>query len=145
MENIFVNLNGIRKRAILNRFKEIKQTYCTVMEEITEEDEKYIDNHRTYNNKAGINIHKNDIILYGVVNLELDAELIGKRIDMNDERHVIYSNFNYELGGFYKDDKDVAREYETVNPLLWFKFNHCLIGKPTRIIVYNINKLYLND
>ena len=30
--------------------------------------------------------------------------------------------------------------YQTTNNIKWLQFNHCLIGKPQRIIIYKVDK-----
>ena len=55
----------------------------------------------------------------------------------------IPSNFDYNTGYVYSNNEDIFKTHDTWNKIDWFKFNHCLIGKPERIIIYRINKVYV--
>ena len=55
-----------------------------------------------------------------------------------DNGGTIHSNFNYQEG--YALIEGIAKTYPTFDIIEWFKYNHCLIGKPTRIIIYKCKK-----
>lgn len=120
------------------------------MEAIDENIEKKIDNSEKYfgsicyQREDGADIPAKNIFLYGeldlnnpddIENIEV-FELIGKNMGDN----YIYSNFNYE-NGTIEIENNIIKGYNTWNPLLWFKYCHCLIGKPKRIIVYKENDI----
>lgn len=135
-----INLLGIRKRAILCRIKAISVVDLVVMQPITKEDEEYIDENEeiVINNNTVI---KHNIYCYGEINLSSvdDVEYIKKfNLIDSEEGGIIHSNFNYEEG--CAEIEKVAKTYPTFNPIDWFKYNYCLIGKPERIIIYKCKK-----
>lgn len=115
------------------------------MDCLTDEEEKIMDKRKDsngqvfYETKDGHIINNNDIILYGDINFDNkeDVELIKRfnLINEDEDGNWIYSNFNYDKGNFTQIDC-INKGYSTWNALLWFKFKHCLIGKPNKIIVY---------
>lgn len=115
------------------------------MDCLTDEEEKIMDKRKDsngqvfYETKDGHIINNNDIILYGDINFDNkeDVELIKRfnLINEDESGNWIYSNFNYDKGNFIQIDY-INKGYSTWNALLWFKFKHCLIGKPNKIIVY---------
>lgn len=142
-----VNLLGIRsKKAILCHSEVMKGVHSyIIMEEITEEEELRIDKshkyygEKQYERKDGIIIQDKNIYIYGEVNLkdENDINIITSfnLINHDYDKNWVHSNFDYERGVFTTID-GVAKTYPTSDPILWFKYNHCLIGKPKRIIIY---------
>lgn len=147
------NILGIRKRAILLRSKTIHGIELTIMEAITEEQEKRIDKSSDYFGsiqyrcKHGV-IPQKDIYLYGQVDLtnQDDIQMIKKcnLIDNDNLDNFIYKSFDYKTG-IIKTEDDVTKITVCTSPLEWFKYNYCLIGKPERIIVYKLLKFNLND
>ena len=122
-----VNLLGIRKKVILCHTKSLAGVTYTVMRPITEEDEQ--------------NLDKKDIYCYGEINLSSndDVEYIKKFSLLDtDNGGTVHSNFNYQEG--YALIEGIAKTYPTFDIIEWFKYNHCLIGKPTRIIIYKCKK-----
>lgn len=144
-----INIMGIRSSVILNKYR----ADWLIMEEITEEQEKEIDirgdiDEIYYITKSNIKIPAKDIFLYGEIDLEShsDLELIRKADIVTQEVNnaaVIPSNFDYESGFVYTDKEGQYKVYNTWNKVNWFKYNHCLIGKPKRVIIYRINKVYV--
>jgi len=140
---------GIRSSVILNKYK----ADWLIMEEITEEQEKEIDirgdiDEIYYITKSNVKIPAKDIFLYGEIDLNnhSDLELIRKADIITQEVNNaanIPSDFDYETGIVYSDNNDIFRTHDTWNKLDWFKFNHCLLGKPKRLIIYRINKVYV--
>lgn len=65
---------------------------------------------------------------------------ISKKFSLldTDNGGTIHSNFNYQEG--YALIEGIAKTYPTFDIIEWFKYNHCLIGKPTRIIIYKCKK-----
>lgn len=144
-----INIMGIRSSVILNKYK----ADWLIMEEITEEQEEEIDvrgdmDEIYYITKNNVKISAKDIFLYGEINLDnhVDLELLRKADIITQEVNNaanIPSNFDYETGDVYADKNDIFRVHDTWNKLDWFKFNHCLLGKPNRVIIYRINKVYV--
>ena len=125
-----LNLLGIRKKVILCHTKSLTGVTYTVMRPITEEDEQNLDKLEYINvdGKRINNLSSND-----------DVEYIKKfsLLDTNNGG-TIHSNFNYQEG--YALIEGIAKTYPTFDIIEWFKYNHCLIGKPTRIIIYKCKK-----
>ena len=144
-----INIMGIRSSVILNKYK----ADWLIMEEITEEQEEEIDvrgdiDEIYYITKNNVKISAKDIFLYGEINLDnhVDLELLRKADIITQEVNNaanIPSNFDYETGDVYSDNNDIFRVHDTWNKLDWFKFNHCLLGKPSKVIIYRINKVYV--
>lgn len=70
-----------------------------------------------------------------------DTNIIEK-----EGKGMLYSNFNYEAGSFALVDRHNGVEMEKAvewapcsDPLEWFKYNHCLLGKPKYVVVYESN------
>ena len=144
------NIMGIRSSVILNRFK----SNYLVMEAITKEQEEEIDlSGELYDEMFFIKDNKyripaRDIFLYGEINIDNkeDLMLINKSDIITQEVNMaanIPSNFDYNTAYVYSNNEDIFKTHDTWNKIDWFKFNHCLIGKPERIIIYRINKAYV--
>lgn len=135
-----LNLLGIRKKVILCHTKSLAGVTYTVMRPITEEDEQNLDKWECIN-VDDKRINKKDIYCYGEINLSSndDVEYIKKfNLLDTDNGGIIHSNFNYQKG--YVVIETVAKTYPTFDAIEWFKYNHCLIGKPARIIIYKCKK-----
>lgn len=135
-----LNLLGIRKKVILCRTKSLSGVTDTIMRPITEQDEQDLDKWE-YINIDGKRIDKKDIYCYGEINLSSndDVEYIKKFSLLDtDNGGTVHSNFNYQKG--YALVEGIAKTYPTFDIIEWFKYNHCLIGKPTRIIIYKCKK-----
>ena len=124
---------GIRERVMLVHSSGSKNGETVKMRAISEEEEFYIDKKN----------YKDDIYFYGEVNLndkdDLDTIRNYNFVD-NKLRSMIFSNFNYNKG-LYTAIEGVPKHGATTNPVEWFKYNHCLLGKPKRVIVY-MNSFY---
>ena len=150
MEQTF-NLLGIHSNGVVLSHTEITKGLFSyvVMEAITEEDEKFIDNSAKYYGethfvkKNGKIIKDADIYVYGEINLNDPNDInIIKHFNMKNEEinsNFVHSNFDFEKGCFTTKD-GVAKTYPTSDALLWFKYNYVLLGKPKRIIVYRTTK-----
>lgn len=127
----------------LCRSKDSKTSFTVIMEAITKEQEARIDNSSKYfgitryERSDGVIIKDKDIYMYGEINLNDDNDLniIEKFNLINDNGEWIYSNFDYDEGTITSINKKF-KTHQTWNPILWFMYCHCLIGKPERIIVY---------
>lgn len=144
METKVINLLGIRNRAILARFNSGRFMECAIMDSITPEQEKRIDNTGTHTLSNGVTISKQDIYFYGDidVNNDFDKNLIYHKNLINEDS-PIRSDFNYEKGCHYIHDR--LKESITNNPLIWFKYNYCLIGKPKKIVVFKLPIQYVRS
>lgn len=145
-----INITGIRSKVIMNRLG----ANFLMMEELSEKDNDVLDTAAEYDKEISILVDNKyivrgrDIFLYGEVDLnnKEDLELLMNTDIMTDEVNNasnIPSDFNYETGDVYKDKDGIYKCHDTWNKLDWFKFNHCLLGKPKRIIIYRINKQYV--
>lgn len=144
---------GIRSSVVLNKFL----SNVLVMEELSEQDEAEIDNSAEltdgmcFMKKVGnqyVRIPSRDIFLYGEIDInnKADLELIKKADIITQEVNMaanIPSNFDYENGIVRSNKEGIFKTHDTWNKIDWFKFNHCLIGKPKRIIIYRIHKSYV--
>lgn len=146
-----INLLGIFNMTHLCLTESIKNKKIVIMEAITEEEEQRIDKSKDYYgsiryNKNNLVIDSKDIYLYGEVNLndENDINFIKRFYLINPETSFIYSNFDYDRG-VYTTVNLKPRWCTTFDAIKWFKYNHCLIGKPNRIIIYRIDKNKLKD
>lgn len=125
-----------------------KKDYGVFMEAIDETTENNLDKQNklkhsiSYNSSKGV-ITEQDIYLYGEINLndKNDINYLNKFknaiLNPYDISSFIYSNFNYETGDVEANEDGIYKGYQIMNDTLkWFKFNHCIIGKPSRIIIY---------
>lgn len=136
-----VNLLGIRKKAILCRSKVMGDVIYSVMREITEEQEKELDDIESIELDGKV-IDKSNIYCYGQldVNNEEDVNYIRKFNIINlDAENPIHSDYNYERGNV-RIDGNIAKTHPTWDAFEWFKYNYLLIGKPKRIIIYKCKK-----
>lgn len=145
-----INIMGIRSKVILNRYA---HNYL-IMEAITEEQEAEIDaradiDEMYFITENNIKIPARDIFLYGEIDInnKQDLNLINKAdiitLEINNAANIP-SNFEYETGMVYSDNENIYRCHDTWDKIKWFKFNHCLLGKPNRVIIYRINKQYVS-
>lgn len=139
-----MNFFGIRKKAILSRIKSINVDDCVVMRSITKEQEEELDNTES-TTINGNKITRKSIYIYGEIDInnKSDIDTINnlRLLNEGDSGNTIPSNFDYDKGVVeYNDD---IKYYPTWNPLKWFKYIHCLIGKPKRIVVYQCSKVKL--
>ena len=130
-----LNILGIRKKTIVARFDKAQ---IAVMEAIDEKTEKNIEKlHPWFNGKEVID--KDKIFLYGEVNINdnEDCKIIKRILPMSSDiaGNQMRSGFNYESGIVNPVDGEF-RWHPAVDPIKWFKYNHCLLGKPKRVIVY---------
>lgn len=138
-----INLLGIRKQTILCHFEKICD--LAVMKEITETDEKNIDKGLKFNTGTQF-IERDKIILYGEIdfNNENDVKLIKNKnlIFPETVSNIVYSTLDYK-SGIATPINNVYKMTIEVDPVKWFMYNYCLIGKPKRVIVYRTTKSYL--
>ena len=143
------DIMGIRSKVILNRYR----NEYLIMEAIAEEQEKEIDvrgdvDEIYYITDNNVKIGAKNIFLYGEINLDSVADInLLKNTDIITQEvngaANIPSNFDYDEGVVYSDEDKQFKFHDTWNKVDWFKFNHCLLGKPNRIIIYRIPKSYV--
>jgi len=90
---------------------------------------------------------KRNYYLYGDIDItkKEDVDFIrNHRIIQQDHLGMVYTNFNYDAGNFKQSMIFNGVEYEPRNlwgpctdAIEWFKFNHCLLGKPAKIVIRN--------
>ena len=142
-----INIMGIRSKVILNR---TLGNYL-VMQSITEEEENAIDNAMDSEDVIKFVLEEKyvipikDIFLYGHVDItnKDDIQVIKNSKIITEEINGaanIPSRFSYKSGEVYSDKEGIFRCHDTWDKIKWFKFNHILLGKPERIIIYKINK-----
>lgn len=153
MENELINLMGIQKKAVLARFR----STVVEMSELTDEEEIKIEKNKdailgvTIKLKNGCSFNCKNIILYGDIDFKSKADLRyikskkTRLINLDSDQNILKSNFDYELGGYRKLYKPATKStheeyvdgwYPTYNVIKWLKYNHCLIGKPKKIVIY---------
>lgn len=125
------------KRVPLYRFKDAtKGDIVVFLAPLTVQEETIIDETEVYQSNHDVNIHQKDIYFYGEVNPDciVDQDIIKRKklVDDNVAKSWIPSNFDYKTG---LGDKKGA---PTNDPVKWFKYCHCRIGKPRRVIAYKI-------
>lgn len=148
-----IDLNGIRKSMMLCRIKELKtKPIPVVMEKINEQQEEDIEGYKDKRGEIafacenGTIIPAKDIYLYGEVDFENEEDIsLIKKFNLIDESDgcQIHSNFDYDKGTA-ETIENIIKTYPTWNAVEWFKYCHCLIGKPKRIIVYKISDKHGN-
>lgn len=113
---------------------------AVILMKLDEKDETLIDAGEDYSLKSinnDITIKNKNILFYGEidVNNKTDAEIIERKgcICSIYTQSLIPSNFNYNNGQGGKTF------YPTCSPVDWFKYCHCRIGKPKRVIAFKIN------
>ena len=142
-----INIMGIRSKVILNR---TLGNYL-VMQSITEEEENAIDNAMDSEDVIKFVLEEKyvipikDIFLYGHVDItnKEDIQVIKNSKIITEEINGaanIPSRFSYKSGEVYSDREGIFRCHDTWDKIKWFKFNHVLLGKPERVIIYKINK-----
>lgn len=146
-----VSILGIRKKTILYHTNFFGTECVCVMEPISEKEETELDDALdltktgVYVLNNGTAVVKHDIKLYGAVDLNnlSDLEAINQHCLCDENfRSFVYSNFNYETGEVTLINKKM-NYHPTCDNLTWFKHNHCLLGKPKRVIIYTTPKVKL--
>lgn len=146
-----VSILGVYKKTILCHTNNFGTDEVIVMEPITQEQENEIDNSFAKHGEIrfirqnGQILHKENIKLYGDVDLSSKEDLAAiEKFQFIDEnwRSFVYSNFDYDKG-VVELVNGKFKYYPTKDPILWFKYNHCLIGKPNKVIIYTTPKAKL--
>lgn len=142
-----INILGKRKSQLLSRFNEGVKFPCVMLEGITEELENKIDILIKYGGSVKLNtgtvIEKNDVYVYGDINLnsKADVQYLAKfqKIILNSYtmNAFIPNSFDYKTGTYIAEDGIALGSPFQANFLKWFKYNYCIIGKPKKIIIYH--------
>lgn len=135
------------KKVILSRSD--KGDYAVFMEAITEETEKNIDkqlNAKDFFNYKGLKgnlITNSSTYLYGEINLEnpKDIKYLMKFknaiLNSLDYHMWYYTSFDYKTGNITANEEGIFKGINFIaNPIMWFKYQYCILGKPKRIIIY---------
>lgn len=137
-----ITLMGIRQKTILVHSSLNRASHTVYMKAITAAEEAKLDK-RT---------DKSDIYFYGDINLKNKEDIAHIKnynlIEVNG-LGMLYTTFDYEKATFSLIDQYQMGEVEKVvkwgpctDPIAWFKYNHCLLGKPKKIVVYNESRGY---
>lgn len=146
MNEKVISMLGTLKRIVLCHSDNCGKKLYTIMETLSKEDEDNIEElikhkrHIYFKSVFGDIIDETSILTYGEIdiNKKSDIELIKSlKLINEDYGNWIPSNFNYE-NATVKTEEGRIKEYSTFNPILNFKYCHCRLGKPKRIIIYNI-------
>lgn len=146
MNEKVISVLGTLKRVVLCHSNNCGRKLYTVMESLSKEDEDNIEElianrrHIYFKNAFGGIVDETSILTYGEIN-------ITKQNDLNTIRDLklvnqdfgswIPSSFNYN-DAIVKTEEGIVKEYTTFDPILNFKYCHCRLGKPKRVIIYNI-------
>lgn len=136
---------GKCKRIVLCHSNEGRNNIYTIMEGITEKQEAFIDElvnnkRRVYFETAyGNIIDQRNIISYGEINLQNpeDYRFIVEKGFVNSEGNSVPSRIDYENAEIIAIDK-MYLHHSTFNPIKNFQYCHCRIGKPKKVIIYNL-------
>lgn len=136
-----LKLIGIRKRVILCRFNNIAKEIA-VMIPLTDEQVEELETNQKIEIDGKI-ITNDKIYCYGDIDLS-DKETVDyiKKFNLITDDYVsnvVHSNFNYDKGVVEYEGK-IPKTYSTNDVMLWFKYNHVLIGKPKNILIYKCKK-----
>lgn len=145
---------GTKKTVCLLR----SNTHAVFMEAISKELEERLDEMKDkygeihYYTKDNIKVPGTSVFAYGTVDLDdiNDLNFIDNLNIINPEPwlpylSVIHTSFDYDKGTITSDERGIFKITQTWNKLKWFKYNYCLIGKPKRIIIYEINKFWYKN
>lgn len=137
---------GNMKSILLYRSKERgKGGDYSILRSINEEEENDIDENDVFvffNGDIRYSIPKKDIYFYGEIDVDnpSDIDIIKKYklVDLDMVHSWVPSQFDYKTA-----TGSLKKSYPTCDPVLWFKYCHCRIGKPKRVIAYKINEKLL--
>ena len=138
-----LNVFGIRKRVILNRF----ENAYVIMEGINDEQYKKLKDEKMLK----VNVHLNlMIVIYGDVNLKNpnDCSLLKKMKNklLGDSPHFIHTQIDYKTGDIYPcEERESYLMTETFDVIKWIRYNLLYLGNPENIIVYKVPMRYVKD
>lgn len=146
MNERIISVLGTLKRIVLCHSDSCGRKLYTVMESLSKEDEDNIEElithrrHIYFKNAFGGIVDETAILTYGEINVNKQSDLNTIRdlkLVNQDFGSWVPSSFNYN-DATVKTEEGVVKEYTTFDPILNFKYCHCRLGKPKRIIIYNI-------
>lgn len=142
-----INILGLKKKVVIYRFDHGKTRNCIIMEPISEKEEDRIDKSASYFGATrhvlenGHVVDKRDVYMYGKIDLENeeDINIIKQKniVDLSLTESWVYTDIDFNTGNVIANNGKFLK-YPTADPLLWFKFNHLLLGKPERVIIYRM-------
>lgn len=140
-------LFNTQKKVILSRSD--KGNYGVFMEAISEEIEKGIDKQNDlhgsfqYKTLKGQIATNSNTYLYGEINLNNPKDIAYlerfSKVILNpyDYHNWYYTSFNYDTGYIKANEEGIFKGINFIaDPVKWFKYQYCILGKPKRIIIY---------
>lgn len=146
MNEKVISVLGTLKRVVLCHSNNFGRKLYTVMESLSKEDEDNIEEliahrrHIYFKNAFGGIVDETAILTYGEINVNKQNDLNtikDLKLINQDFGNWVPSSFNYN-DATVKTEGGVVKEYTTFDPVLNFKYWHCRLGKPKRVIIYNI-------
>lgn len=146
MNEKVISVLGALKRIVLCHSSSCGKKTFTIMESLSKKDEDNIEEliahkrHIYFKNSVGGIVDESDILTYGEINLNNQndlATIINLKLVNQDYGNWIPSTFDYETATIKSVD-NIVKQYPTFNPILNFKYCHCRLGKPKRVIIYNM-------
>lgn len=141
-----MNYIGNLKRMILCP---INRENSYVLESINDEQEKELDDNGGFifiKGAINVKIGKQDIRFYGNVDINNkdDVEALKKHnlVDTNLIHSWMPAEFDYETGTG-KVENRIPKIAPTIDPVRWFKYVHCRLGKPEKVVAYRIKNVFL--
>lgn len=143
-------LFNTQKKVILSRSD--KGNYTVFMEAITEEIENNIDKQSdikgsfTYSALKGNIVTSSNTYLYGEIDLDnpKDIKYLNRFknaiLNSYDYHMWYYTSFDYKTGNITANEEGIFKGINFIaDPIKWFKYQYCILGKPKRIIIYKEN------
>lgn len=137
-------LFNTQKKVLLSRSD--KNMYGIFMEAITEKVEQQIDKQGgafQYRTLDGHIITDTNTYLYGEIDLnnpkDIKYLMRFKNAILNpyDYNQWYYTSFDYDTGEIKANDENIFKGINFIaDPIKWFKYKYCILGKPERIIIY---------
>ena len=146
MNEKIISVLGTLKRIPLCHSDNYGRKVYTVMESLSKEDEDNIEEliahrrHIYFKNAFGGIVDETAILTYGEIDINKQNDLNtikGLKLINQDYGNWVPSNFNYK-NATVKTIEGIVKEYTTFDPILNFKYCHCRLGKPKRVIIYNV-------
>ena len=146
MSEKIISVLGKQQRIALCHFNNGGKKVYTVMEPLSKKDEDNIEEliahkrHIYFKNVFGEIVDEINILSYGEIDLSKNSDIEhikDLKLINEDYGNYVPSTFNYDKATVKSKDGRI-KEYTTYNPILNFKYCHCRIGKPKRVIIYNV-------
>ena len=146
MNEKVISVLGTLKRIVLCHSSSCGKKTFTIMESLSKEDEDNIEElienkrHIYFKNSVGGIVDEDDILTYGEIDLNKESDLNTiMSLKLINQAYGVWipSSFDYETATIKSVDA-IVKQYPTFNPILNFKYCHCRLGKPKRVIIYNM-------